>query len=282
MKFLSKVTKLFVLCFSLLLTGQAYAGYMTLQDQIWGIDPDGDGDTSNAVMLLNMDYDSFTYVSFSDATHFTDYGFLYSTDDSALKGMYAKATLTGEASGSNASFDAGSTMNWYDASDNLIMTLTLIYGDSTNVALDPVGGTISGSLRFQFEITYVAEDYFYIWDGVDWIDLADLIGEDSPYYMEAGSQIQRATNNLLTVEQNSSDLAGTGLNILDELDSITGLPAGSAQSAINTPSFAGFVTFNDGNVFVGVVPEPGMLSLMGLAFLGFAGFQSRRKSQQNS
>ncbi len=280
MKFLSKVTKLSIFLLSLVFAGQALAGAITLNSKIWGIDPTGTiGDSSNTVALLQMDYDSFTYVEFSDATHFTDYGYLYSTGNPALDGVYATAVLPGTISGSEAQFTGGSTMNWFDSSDNTMIELTLISGESNNTALDPENYDVEGSLTFQYQVTDVAEGYFYIWNGSTWEDMYSLMAGGEVFYMEASSTIQAATNQLVDFEENNDNLAGSGTDIVAELDALRG--ASVAQDALDAPTIGSFVTFNDGNVAVGV-PEPGMLSMMGLACLGLAGFQLRRRKQQDS
>ncbi len=280
MKFLSKVTKLAIFWLSLVFAGQALAGAITLNQKLWGIDPTGTvGDSTNTVALLQMDYDSFTYVEFSDASNFTDYGYLYSTGNSALDGIYATAVLPGTISGSEAQFTGGSTMNWYDSSDNTMIELTLISGESNNTALDPENYDIEGNLIFQYQVTDIAQGYFYIWNGSDWEDMYDLITGGEVYYMEASSTIQAATNLLVDFEENNDNLAGTGTDIVAEIDALRGAPV--TQNALDNPTIGSFVTFNDGNVAVGV-PEPGMLSMMGLACLGLAGFQLRRRKQQDS
>ncbi len=281
MKFLSKVTKLAIFWLSLVFAGQALAGAITLNQKIWGIDPTGTvGDSSNTATLYNMSYDSFTYVEFSDATHFTDYGYLYySGSNSTLNGIYATAVLPGTVSGAEANFTAGSTMNWFDSLGNTMIELTLISGESSNTSLDPENYNIQGELLFQYEVTDVAQGYFYIWNGSSWEDMYDLMAADEMFFMEASSTIQAATNTLIQLEEDFDNLAGTGTDIVAELETVRGAPV--VQNALNAPTIGSFVTFNDGNVAVGV-PEPGMLSMMGLACLGLAGFQLRRRKQQDS
>ncbi len=280
MNFLRKISQIVVLC-TALVTGQSYAGAIDLIGVNWGIDSDGSDNGTNILETEYFSYSSLTSVELDLGTgNFTDYAVLFSSNTgTALEGLYATGTMTGALAPAvgnyaAATFYAG-TINWFSATNVPILTMELHYGEgSVNV------NSTNGALDFQYLVKSVADDYFFVEQGGSWVDLADAMLL-TDYYMAVDSLVQLADDDTVSYIDSfynisESDLAtafGTiGIDYYTQVDPILG----------NGVLDGDYVTFNNGNTQLSIVPEPGMLSLMGLAFLGFAGFQSRRKRQLNS
>ncbi|WP_375750143.1 PEP-CTERM sorting domain-containing protein [Vibrio sp. HN007] len=93
---------------------------------------------------------------------------------------------------------------------------------------------------------------------------------------EVKSQLQYGLSSPTTNLLSDPDLT----QAVDAINTATGESFDAADAiAANTISTGDeiMVVDNDGSFVVRAIPEPGMLGLMGLAFLGLAGFQRRRK-----
>ncbi|MBF9002131.1 MULTISPECIES: PEP-CTERM sorting domain-containing protein [Vibrio] len=292
MAILSKMIKGFLLCFALASASQAYAGSFSLAGLDWAVDIDGNGDTSDGLVDIDtLDFAGYTLVSVSDTDFsgtltdndtFTDYNYLTADD---LAGIYTLNTMTGTLDNtvtfgsltySTAYFD-GSTMSWYDASDTSILTISVTSGSSL-LLLDGTDLTI-GQISLTLSIDSVVADYFYVDVNGTWVDLADLVASkpyDAYYFSvltyagvpDAILAAYEAELNAYTTVDTSTYLTDyAGIATVDLTDAFTG-------------SGYTFVVVNDGTVdLTRRVPEPGMLTLMGLAFIGLAGLQRRRKFQ---
>ncbi|WP_413284620.1 PEP-CTERM sorting domain-containing protein [Vibrio sp. MA40-2] len=292
-----QIIKTLALSGALLLSSQANAAYVSLDDlSTWGINSSGGGTTSGVILAVDyINFDGYSYTD-SDAslTSFTDYGYLY-VGSYYYQGTNAYAqfssipestafflqdlnnTITAEFTDwtgyytsydtnedeVNFAFDAGKEINWY-SNDDLILTAEIVNGTGDL----NLSGDLNGQINIQFEITSATEDYFFVdvnEDGVFTDDeelsyLLSLYPDDEPYYFGYSSstnQIVDETN--ATLDALLADLGVT----YDEL----------------TADRGDFITQNTGSYTMATIPEPGMLSLMGLAFLGMAGFQRRRKQQ---
>ncbi len=281
MKFLRKISQVILIC-AALVTGQAYAGSINLVGVTWGMDATGSGDGEDVIGLGTFAYESLTYVELDLGTgQFTDYAVLFSSyAASPLAGIYATGTIGGyldapdEDGYANANFTSGS-IDWYSASGAPILSMGL----DNAIGSIQVDST-SGSFAFQYEITSVADGYFFVEVNGEWVDLSELISPEDPYYMDVISGVEIADDGTI------SDLA-TFYGITEPDLTVgfadVGIDYADVDSALGSGVLDGeYVTYNRGTSDLAVIPEPGMLSLMGLAFLGFAGFQSRRKGQRNS
>lgn len=311
---LSKITKTLLLSFvSIIFIAQANAGYINFKTSggetlTWAIDTtDDDVIDSNDVIIPDtdtFDYESYTFVGFDnkvgssagigEGDGFTDYTYFTAKPSEVIaKSSAWTGTFDNLISGSNydwitANFATGNdyTLNFsVDGTDFLHLYLTYGSGD-LKIATD--GSTIldgNYALTFQFAVSSVTAGYVYIEvkDGV-WVDLYEILNVDTSDYYERYSTLYMDVATTLQIGTAASSKFTT--DVTDELDILAGddlLEYGltSTADAIGNPLSSGStVAYADGNfVTVGVVPEPGMLSLMGLAFLGLAGFQHRRKTK---
>lgn len=134
----------------------------------------------------------------------------------------------------------------------------------------------SGDISVIFEVVSVLDDFIYVdVDGNGTLeedeDLFDLLAalttEDEGYYLGWAFGTNTLTEQDITyAEELLAVLIQAGL----------ATPDGNGGYDID-PSLDGFIATNVGAVLFASVPEPGMLSMMGLALLGFAGFSRRRK-----
>ncbi|MCE0493283.1 PEP-CTERM sorting domain-containing protein [Vibrio salinus] len=295
---LSKILKPLLVCFAFVLCSQVNAQTLNLVGVTWGIDTDHDGDTSNITEVSNFDYIGATFVQFSDNDgsgsitendSFTDYSYLKSnvSDFGDMTASFSNWTGSfgtfynfGSDYLTKVTFDTGSLMTLYSGTQS-VMELELNTG-SINVQINSEGSTITqfGQLALELQVTSVEEGYFYIKIDGNWVDLYELLDETSSYYdMYDGKVIAEVAS---TTQTDNISLDNITDEYIEQLAALTGLSESDIESAIGNDLASGyFVTYNDGNLDLGVVPEPGMLSLMGLAFLGLAGFQYRRKTKNS-
>jgi len=290
MNILSKITKLFLLCVTLALTSQAYAGTLYLSSMDWAIDPDGASGSDTMVDIDKLTYDGFTLVQLDTSTMtFTNYNYLYSTDTGSLSSIYGLSALTGsiDTTTGSISFDTGSELNIYtDSTTDSILTLSLVSAKS-NSTVDTASQTIElNQMIYTYVVTDVAQGYFFIKIGGEWVDLYYILNLTAGYEQyyniyDSLTYVYAATTS--TIPDGVTSEAQSALGTAFGVDLSAALV--DAEDEFNTVvdySSGAFVTTNSGSLDIQAVPEPGMLSLMGLAFLGLAGFQSRRKRQQNS
>lgn len=197
-----------------------------------------------------------------------------------MGGSFSTVYPVGSQNLSTAIFDAGSTQSWYDGATNTnILTLELLNA-STNVFTNSDGNQITsvGQIDFQFQITQAAAGYFYVMIDGAWVDIADIL--DGTVDVYDGNLYAKAS----TLTQIPDSVANSdAITALDTIASDALAALGTYTSYTSSRQYIGgdlttgaYLTSNKGNVDLAAVPEPGMLSLMGLAFLGLAGFQSRR------
>ncbi|MDC0609970.1 PEP-CTERM sorting domain-containing protein [Vibrio sp.] len=293
---INKLLKPLLLLSACLVSGQTFAAYLNLTEATWGIDVTASGDTSNVTELDGFDYVGYSvvYVEDTDGSgtlnsgdKTTDYGYLQAADSAlgVISATYSDWTgvfngptsVGGGVSIYTYSFDAGSELTWEQTTatgTETIIEFALTYGLGTVSTLGE--DVISNIIEFQFEVTSVLENYFYLWIDGQWVDMYDILNDTgTSYYGLYDSLIYSFTTT--TVQDNNLGSTDTALlssvSGIDEADIISYID--DENSIFDTYS----VSYNDGNIDFGVVPEPGMLSLMGLAFLGLAGFQYRRKNK---
>jgi len=298
-------------CLTLLFaTSSVYAGSLNLASLDWAIDPDKDGDPTGGLADFDIfSYTGFTLVAITNDTGdagvsvgdtFTDYGYLFPANNGdttgSLSDVYAITDnmtgtfLTGAALGGgrtffDVEFDAGSTQTWYDDAGKLL-ELTLVNGTSTVITNAEGNLDRIGQLDLQYLITDIIRDYFYVEIGGIWVDIWDILNDNtSDHYQDFDSKIYGET----VASSSLAESIGSNNEYADELDAVAasilsafGVSSSTELLNANISEVGATVTINGGQLDLAVVPEPGMLSLMGLAFLGFAGFQSRRKGQRNS
>lgn len=299
----NKLLKTIAISGAILLSGQANAKFVNLDViETFGINAAGTG-AADAVAMNALDYlgTSFTDTIPAEGATFGDIGAIYAADgdygftdadlgDYVLTtvftdwvGVYSDVGTDDNGDGIPDSFSAeflSGTSSWNssyvdpvtgDATvvDTGILELSIITGVG-ELSVSGVTGNQTGDMEMVFRVTGAMEDYFYIdlnGDGMftEDEDLADLLaaieGTDSEgYYLgyvfgtntivdDAGQQaiIRTALEGYLE----------TDLSFLDTL--------------------GGYVAVNDGLFYMATIPEPEMLSLMGLAVLGLAGLQRRRR-----
>lgn len=290
MAILSKMLKGFLLCFALVVTGQAYAGTFSLTSLDWAVDLDGNGDPSDGLVDLDtLGFFGYTLVQVSDADSsgtitngdtFTDYNYLTADE---LSGVYTTNTMTGVLGNtvsagtttySTAYFD-GSSMSWFTADDTEILSLTVSSGSSLLVLN---GATLTiGQISLTLSIDYVAAGYFYIDVDGTWVDLADIIAslDYESYYFNVITIAGVPDSVIAEYEAILNAYTGT-----DVSESLTGFAGSDDVNLLEALSLTGYtyVVVNDGTVdLTRRAPEPGMLTLMGLALIGLAYLQRRRK-----
>ena len=294
-----------MLCLSIGVSSQAYSLTIDLTDLVdveWGIDYNHDGNTDDVTTYTKdlMGFFGYTLVEFnssstagtiSDGDKFTDYNYL--KDTTSGSGIYTTNTMTGtlkDTTGtttvySTATFDVGSVMTWYDASNNddEIMSLSVVNGDST-LKLDNGILTI-GQISLLLKVTEVTQDYFYIKVDGKWVDLYD-IGEEIYLYVLVSSDVPSTIEDADTLTDYVNQQTGSNLTDLDGYltDAAETTQVDLSQAAANNGNggYSYMIVNNGTSTLRERVPEPGMLSLMGLAFLGLAGLQRRRKMQSGT
>ncbi|MDB1123698.1 PEP-CTERM sorting domain-containing protein [Vibrio algarum] len=192
-----------------------------------------------------------------------------------------------DAENFSATFSSGS-VSWDLTTSVTVTDLTTgITGATISTPLDNVlvmdlvqgEGDIddgSGDISVIFEVVSVLQDFIYVdVDGNGTLeedeDLADLLAalttEQEGFYLGWAFGTNTLTDQDITYgEELMAVLIGADL----------ATPDGNGGYIID-PSLDGFIATNVGAVLFASVPEPGMLSMMGLALLGFAGFSRRRK-----
>ncbi|MDG3088297.1 PEP-CTERM sorting domain-containing protein [Vibrio hannami] len=298
----NKLLKALVISGALVLSSNVSAAHLNLEDvDVWGLDVTGSGDVNNVTAFNYLDYDG---ASFADSTFdkgadatlidagdtFVDYGYLFSTGgnyngQSADFGDYMVTSVFDNWTGTytNATpfplaplsydFETGD-LTWKvwqtDAngiilgSDIDILTMSIVHGFGTFVPA--IGEYV---IDLTFEISDILQDNYIYYDingdGIleAWEDLFDValtteLGQ-SIYYTTTLSFVELATDPEATV--------GT---IIEQYFLHTG-------ELLDFDGAFGVAATNDGNLDAAKIPEPGMLSLMGLGLLGLAGLQRRRR-----
>lgn len=304
----SKIVKLLALCLFFSFVGQVQATTLNLTNLTWAIDGDHDGDISDSefTSISKLDYFSVTYVDYTPTSTtsasgtFTDYTYLWTTISDSVNSLYATTTFSGSVNNGLINLNSGSDLTWFDGSaSNDVLTLTLSSGKNASgnngtlysFYYDENGmQEVQGVLYAEYTVTEVAQGYFYVDVNGTWVDLYDLINSGSydEYILATSTTIQLAEPSDL----NQLDTDGDGVADDDDttISALNDLVNSGTSISDYTNNYDGtdvdydvehYMTTNDGNGHLYVaVPEPGMLSLMGFAFLGLAGFQRKRKSQK--
>lgn len=291
MKIFRRLSQLLIMSVLVLLSSQTYATVYNLSEYAWAYDSDHNGvDTTDIITDNSLSFSGYTLAEFttnngtdlSDGGTFTDYSYLYNTD----LGIYNVGTLTGTVNSSGfAEFSTTSTMTWYDSNTNTaILGLSIVEGNSS---LTVNGSTLYiGQIYLSLEITSVQSGYFYIYIDGEWVDFATLLADSSNTLTFSTITTSGVPTNDIdsTVDATLSSYAGVG-SISDYIYGTAGTNKVDLTEATQGDKII-YTTGNDGYVDVNSsaapLPEPGMLSLMGLAFLGLAGLQRRRKMQSGT
>ncbi len=278
--------KFLTVTLAVLFSNFANAAYIYVNG--WGIDTNGGGNSiqsTDTLVISGFSYTDTTTDGGGNPDTFTDTGYLSSivgiSDGSQFILNSTITAVFDDWSGSFSNFSAientadfdftpGGTVTWYENSINAlgssILTAEIVNGTGT-VDFDLVGtGSNSGKVNILFEVTIVDPGYIFIDLNGDDIftaneDLSNIILTSDIYFGYADVTnsilVDPATGAYQTAFTNLS-----GLTAFDQADTTYDL-----------------ITQNTGEYgMLQVVPEPAMLSLMGLAFLGLAGFQQRRKN----
>lgn len=285
-----KFLKSAALASTLLLASQANAAYLNLIDVDWKLDPDGAGPAS-AIELTALTYQGLSFAESTIANGdptiidagdtFTDYGkfsalnaitgpftaeSLTSYDISAeftnFTGTYGDIYTSGTETFLPFEFDVGGEVTWFAGATEILtgeIVSTPVFNSGGYASIS--GGDLTGNIDIYFEITSAAAGYFFVdadGDGV-YSDLFDVLDTNTVPLMFGFSN----TTNLTILPTNP--LYNDGV---DALETALGVDLGPI----------GILARNTGTYQMRTIPEPGMLSLMGLAFLGLAGFQRRRRN----
>ena len=299
MKILSRINKLLAAGILVFVSSQAYATAYNLSSYAWAYDSDRDGDISSSEVISDdsFSFEGYTLVtvetnsgtaSLDEGATFTDYTYLTNTQT----GVYSVAKLTGSiaAGSSKATFDdsdeSESSMTWYSSTGTQILTLDVVSTESGvagHSLLDVEGSTLYvGQVTLYLSIDTVEPGYFYIYiEGEGWVDFATLIANGDTLELSSVTTSSSASD---------GDISDEILDILEDIGSgeanYAGVDNGSdlidLTAAYQEDGVYSYALAHNGGIHVdsSAVPEPGMLSLMGLAFLGLAGFQRRRNKKQ--
>lgn len=294
--------KAVALCGALLVSSAANAAYISLSNEnlVIGLNIAGTGSaaaeyiTADTITYLGAsvvvidDLDSSGDISVGDT--FTDYGYLnatsYSVDGNNSLNDIPKVvaynldySLTSQFSGWTGEFTTyvpAEDATYYEFDTDVGSELVLTSNDlNANTSVDILtaslasgfgnidNSTNSGSITFTFELESVLPGYFFFDINGTPVDLAIILAilnanGESLYFVR-------------TVTTNDSLTNKTVGDIANEL----GVP----EAAFNIdPDDITLVVENTGALNIRSIPEPGMLSLMGLALFGLAGFQRRRRN----
>jgi hypothetical protein len=230
----------------------------------WYIDTDGAG--GNAAVLVSdfLDLTGSAYVhnTFTGATtfNFNEAGRfnVFSADTSTILSPFLTATFTGTGSGTTGgllSFNTDGLLNVFSGLNN-IGTFNLQVGTANLIANSTLP---NGTVSLIFKASAMDAGYFF---DSNMVDLS--IAANSP----TGVVLGFATTNAIALAGNVTAGLITDYNAAFNPDA----------PAVVTPNGITDLHISNNGQFRFDVPEPSMLSLMGLALVGFA-YTTRRKSK---
>lgn len=279
---------------TLLASSFANAGYVGLGDAVtWGLNASGGGTTSGTIIATDeIKFAGYSYTDSNDTlTGFNNYGYLlmgsyfnnnaevdifadYGIDAVVQDSVFGISAVYTDWVGAYTSYEpadddevnfefVSGTLDWFaDGTTDPILESSIVSG---NGDLN-LSGSQRGQLTMILEVTDVTAGYFFI----DLNNDGSFIPEEDLSYILANS-----------VEPVVYGYAGSDNEIIDNstpiLDDILADEGITGTFDELTAGFGDVFTESDGSFVFREVPEPGMLSLMGLALFGFAGFQRRRK-----
>lgn len=283
----------------------------------WAIDEDGMGGAgSDGFMEMNyLDYNGSTFAdstvdqgdditAIDSGDTFVDYGYLYATSGyllgtepsleySIITAVFVDVigTYTNEAGEAlDYDFESGSlTLSIWDSE---IATVTGPTGNDVDITVPSAGtetelldlsivegttlvnqnanGTYTVSVTLAID-EVLEDDYVYFYLDGEYVDLydVDIFTEDgtAKYYLTSSTTVN-------VISQETAIQSGIAQSLLDAYD-LSG--EGAAIDDFDPLTAIGVSASTDGGISAQEIPEPGMLGIMGLAFLGLAGFQRRRR-----
>ena len=300
MKVFRTLSQLLAAGMLIFVSSQVYATAYSLSDYAWAYDSNQDGNISNDEIVSDdsFSFEGYTLVEvttnsgtadLTSGATFSDYTYLTNTQT----GVYAEALLNGTiSSGSTIAYfnttasDPTSQMEWYTASGDYILTVDLVTNDlgqqgrSVLTVID--GDLLVNQITLYLSVSDVEYGYFYIYDETlgEWVDFATLLAEGDELLFTSVTTSSAANEGDVSNEASAYIEGASGENPNSYAAAV-----GNASDLIDlTIAYQSDGTYmyslsHDGGIDVDsdAVPEPGMLTLMGLALIGLAYLQRRRK-----
>lgn len=296
MKMFNRISHFLMASALVFLSSQVYSATLNISNYAWAYTSDKDSSVTSSDVISNdsFSFEGYTLVDvtldngtdLSQGASFTDYTYLTNTQT----GIYSEATLSGTInSGSSlATFNTTTNppMTWYAADGTPLLSANLTVNDlgfpgHSSLSIYDQYLTV-GQITLYLSVSNVTAGYFYLYYEGEWVDFADLLEDydtlafTSVTTSSAAKHITSEASEYIYDESEmdpSQYYASVG-NTGDYID--------LTQAYKNSHYI--YTLAHDGGIAVdsNAVPEPGMLSLMGLAFLGLAGLQRRRKMQSGT
>lgn len=223
-----------------------------------------------------------TYYQYDISATFSDWAGEFTNAEGATDLTYDFHTgsMTWEVTNTAQSLADGEVITTFD-----VLEATLIEGFGH---LDTTSPSDNGSMELLFIISdiYVADTFYidlngngifedtpgYSEDVFDYLAYLELLGIDTIEEMLELDGLIFGVASPTTEFSDTGSIADVNTNLGTTFD-----PADNINSNLIDNDDQFIAVTNSGDFVMRAVPEPGMLGLMGLAFLGLAGFQRRRK-----
>lgn len=233
----------------------------------WYLDTDGAGVNAPVLIEDYLDLTGKSYVNntFTSGTDFSfnEVGnfFTYSADTETVLSPYLTANFVGSGTGTTGgalTFTPGGTLDVYSGAVN-IADFILLEGSAQLLANSTLP---NGTVSFIFQATSMLSGYFF---DQDMNDLSIIANSGD------GLVLGFATTNVISLANGTRTISDT---LISSYNTAFDTDIVAPVANLTTDLYLS----NNGQFRLSEVPEPSMLSLLGLALVGF-GFTTRRKAK---